>query len=260
MHITVNGLKLFYEDAGEGTPLVLLHGFPLDHRMWSNQVSALKQSYRLITPDLQGMGQSEVPLTNRTLDQYADDVLSLLDQLHIEQAILGGFSMGGYIAFSLIRKAPARFSALILANTRPEADTKEGRKNRMNMAASLFEKGAAAARDAMLPKLLTEQTLQERKELAHEVSEAMLSMDPEGLVHATLAMAFRQDSVGLLPAIQVPTLVIAGEKDAIAPPEAMKKMADQIPGSRYHVIAGASHLAPMEYPEAFNQLLSDFLP
>lgn len=260
MHITINGLKLFYEDTGEGTPLVLLHGFPLDHRMWSNQVSAFKQSYRLVTPDLQGMGQSEVPLTNRNLDQYADDVLSLLDQLHIEQAILGGFSMGGYIAFSLIRKAPKRFSALILANTRPEADAKEARKNRMNMAASLFEKGAAAARDAMLPKLLTEQTLQERKELAHEVSEAMLSMDPEGLVHASLAMAFRQDSVSLLPAIQIPTLVIAGEKDAIAPPEVMKKMADQIPGSSYHVIAGASHLAPMENPEAFNQLLSNFLP
>ena len=162
-------------------------------------------------------------------------------------------------AFALLRKAPQRFSALLLANTRPEADGQEGRKNRMNMAASLFDKGASAARDAMLPKLITEQTKKAQPQLVEELNEVMSSMPPEGLVHASLAMAFRYDSVDLLSSIKLPTLVIAGEQDPITPPDVMKKMADQIAGASYHVISAASHLTPMEKPEAFNALLLDFL-
>ncbi|MBD0383589.1 alpha/beta fold hydrolase [Paenibacillus sp. WST5] len=227
--------------------------------MWRLQVEALSASYRIITPDLRGMGQSDVPVSNISLDQYAEDILALMDKLNIQKAALGGFSMGGYIAFALLRKAPERFLGLVLANTRPEADGQEGRKNRMNMAASIYDKGAAAARDAMLPKLITEQTKEAQPQLAGELGEVMGAMPPEGLVHASLAMAFRGDSVDLLPSIAVPTLVIAGEQDPITPPDVMKKMADQIKGASYHVIPAASHLTPLEKPEVFNRLLLDFL-
>lgn len=167
--------------------------------------------------------------------------------------------MGGYVAFALLRLAPERFSALILANTRPEPDGQEGRKNRMNMAVSLYDKGAAAARDAMLPKLVTAATLQEQPQLIDNLKLIMDSMPAEGLVHASIAMAFREDSVPLLSTITVPTLVIAGEQDAIAPPDVMKSMADHIQGASFHVIPSASHLTPMEKPEAFNELVLSFL-
>jgi 3-oxoadipate enol-lactonase len=259
MKMRINGVNLLVEEQGQGNPIILLHGFPLDHQMWRLQVEALSASYRVITPDLRGMGQSDIPGTNISLDQYADDILALMDELNIQKAALGGFSMGGYIAFSLLRKAPERFSALVLANTRPEADGQESRKNRMNMAASLYDKGAAAARDAMLPKLLTEQTRQAQPQLVEELSTVMGSMPPEGLVHASLAMAFRGDSVDLLTSITVPTLVIVGEQDPITPPDVMKKMADQIKGASYHVIPAASHLTPLEKPAVFNAHLLDFL-
>lgn len=259
MHISVNNMKIFYEDQGQGYPILLLHGFPLDHQMWRNQAGALKQHYRVITPDLAGMGQSDVPDENITLDYYADQILALLDYLHIEKAVLGGFSMGGYIVFSLLRKAPDKFPAVILSNTRPEADTREGRKNRMNMSALLFENGSSTAKDAMIPKLLSEQTLQENSKLIDELSSSILSMNPDGLVHASLAMAYRKDSTEYLNKIQVPTLVIAGEQDAVTPPDVMKKMSDQIPHAHYRLIPGAAHLTPMEDPDAYNGILLEFL-
>ncbi|OPH56133.1 alpha/beta hydrolase [Paenibacillus ferrarius] len=253
------GAELFVEEEGQGAPIILLHGFPLDHRMWASQVQALAPYYRVITPDLRGMGQSDVPATNISIDTYADDILTLMDKMGIQKAALGGFSMGGYVAFALLRKAPSRFTSLILANTRPEADGQEARRNRMNMAVSLYDKGAAAAKDAMLPKLLTEQTRQDQPGLVDSLSLVMESMAAEGLVHASLAMAFREDSVDLLSTISVPTLVIAGEHDAVAPPDVMNKMADQISDASFHVIPGAAHLTPMENPAAFNTLLLEFL-
>ncbi|OAS24407.1 alpha/beta fold hydrolase [Paenibacillus oryzisoli] len=255
----VNGNEYFVQDQGQGAPVILLHGFPLDHRMWHSQMETLSAQYRVLTPDFRGMGQSDVPVTPMSLTQYAQDILALMDELRIEKATLGGFSMGGYVAMALMRLAPERFSALILANTRPEPDGQEGRKNRMNMAVSLYEKGAAAARDAMMPKLVTTATIQEQPQLIDNLKMIMDSMPPEGLVHASIAMAFRADSVDLLPTISVPTLVIAGEQDAIAPPDVMKSMADQIPGAKFHVIPSASHLTPMEKPEAFNELVLAFL-
>lgn len=253
------GKELYIEEKGQGEPVILLHGFPLDHRMWQSQVDALSSKYRVITPDLRGMGQSDVPVTNISIDQYADDILIMMDKMDIQKAALGGFSMGGYVAFALLRKAPERFTALIFANTRPEADGPEARKNRMNMAVALYDKGAAAAKDAMLPKLLTEETAKEQPALVESLSEVMASMPAEGLVHASLAMAFRPDSVELLSLISVPTLVIAGEKDPVAPPDVMRKMAEAISGASFHVIPAASHLAPMEKSEAFNALLLEFL-
>lgn len=259
MKITVHGTSLHVKEQGSGFPVILLHGFPLDHRMWDKQSDSLAERYRVITPDMRGMGKSEVSKDVISLQQYADDILALMDELQIKKAALGGFSMGGYVAFALMRKAPERFAALILANTRPEADAPEGRKNRMNMAASLYEKGAAAASDSMLPKLITEQSKESMPALVEELSQIMTSMQPEGLVHASLAMAFRSDSVDMLPSIAIPTLVITGEQDPITPPDVMKKMADSIPQAEYHVIQHASHLTPMEQPNAFNKLLRDFL-
>lgn len=252
-------MKLYYKDAGQGEIVVFLHGFPLDHQMWENQVEALQANYRVITPDLRGMGQSEPASDVTSMEQLAGDVLSLLDELKVEKAILAGFSMGGYVAFSLLRQAPNRFKALVLANTRADADAVQGQINRMKMSASILEKGADAAKEAMLPKMFTEQTAHERPELVQKLSNWMSAMKPIGLVHACISMAFRQNSVPMLPSIQIPTLVIAGQQDQITPPELMKGMASEIPNSQFVEIEGASHLCPVEQPEAFNQALLAFL-
>ncbi|MCD1259949.1 alpha/beta fold hydrolase [Paenibacillus athensensis] len=250
---------MFVEDRGQGLPVLLLHGFPLDHRMWTYQTELLAQQYRVIVPDLPGMGRSGVPGELMSMERYADDVLALLDRLGVQRAVLGGFSMGGYLAFALLRKAPERFVGLLLANTRAEADAAAGRKGRMQMAAALYEHGAAAARDAMLPKLLAESTRRERPELAEELAGIMGGMPAEGLVQASLAMAFRREAVSLLGELTLPTLVVAGEHDAIAPPDEMRAMAERIRGAAFHVVAGAAHLAPLEQPEAFNRLLAPFV-
>jgi len=258
-HMGIAGETMFVEDRGQGLPIVLLHGFPLDHRMWKHQTELLAQDYRVITPDLPGMGRSAVPGELMSMERYADEVLALLDRLGVQRAVLGGFSMGGYLAFALLRKAPERFLGLLLANTRAEADTAAGRKGRMQLAAALYEHGAAAARDAMLPKLLAESTRREQPALVEELAGLMGGMPPEGLVQASLAMAFRREAVSLLGELALPTLVVAGEHDAIAPPDEMRAMAERIPGAAFGVIAGAAHLAPLEQPAAFNRLLAPFV-
>ncbi|MVP01825.1 alpha/beta fold hydrolase [Paenibacillus lutrae] len=259
MFTTIHGLQTYYQEQGSGPALLLLHGFPLDHRMWQDQIDYFKTTHRVIAPDLRGLGQSDPHKDLITLDHLADELLLLLDQLQVEKAVLAGFSMGGYVAFSLMRKAPQRFAGLVLANTRPDADPLEGQINRMKMAASLLEKGTHAAADSMIPKLLTEETLASRPSLAEELNQQILDMDALGLVHATLAMAFRKDSTELLAEIEVPTLVIAGEKDTITTPELMRTMASQLPQAEYVQIEGAAHLTTRENPQAFNQHLEQFL-
>ncbi|MFB7815113.1 alpha/beta fold hydrolase [Paenibacillus chitinolyticus] len=256
MFTTIHGLKTFYEERGSGPAVLLLHGFPLDHRMWQEQISALESNYRVIAPDLRGFGQSEPHKDLITLEHMADELLLLLDQLQVEKAVLAGFSMGGYAAFSLLRKAPNRFNGLILANTRPDADPLEGQINRMKMAASLLEQGPQAASKAMIPKLLSEG---EGSGLASEIQDQINGMSPLGLVHASLAMAFRKDSTELLSTIQAPTLVIGGEKDSITPPSIMKKMADSIPNATYSEIKDSAHLTVREHPDQVNKAITDFL-
>ncbi|SEG40006.1 alpha/beta fold hydrolase [Paenibacillus sp. UNC499MF] len=256
MFTTIHGLKTFYEEQGSGPAVLLLHGFPLDHRMWHEQIEALQSNYRVIAPDLRGFGQSEPHKDLITLDHMADELLLLLDQLQVEKAVLAGFSMGGYVAFNLLRKAPHRFNGLILANTRPDADPLEGQINRMKMAASLLEQGSQAASTAMIPKLLSDG---ENSGLARELQDQIEGMNPLGLVHASLAMAFRKDSTELLSTIQVPTLVIGGEKDSITTPTVMKKMADSIPNAAYTEIKDSAHLTVREHPDEVNKAITAFL-
>lgn len=250
---------MFYEDQGNGLPVIFLHGFPLDHTMWQHQTAALKGSYRVITPDLPGMGQSDIPQEPMMLDEYANRIIALMDHLNIHKAVLAGFSMGGYVAFSLLSKAPERFTAVILSNTRPESDSQEARINRFRMAASLLENGSVTARDAMLPKLLTGHTLEKDSHRKEMLSKTMLAMKPEGLVLACLSMAYRKDSSELLAGMHMPALVIAGSQDIVTPPEIMEQMAKLIPNAHYAEINGAAHLAPLERPEDYNRILLDFL-
>lgn len=259
MNARINGINLAYTDRGSGMPLVFLHAFPLNRSMWEPQVKALATRYRVIAPDLRGHGESDAPLWRYTMDQFAGDVVGLLDHLSLARAVFIGLSMGGYILLALQRKYPERLQALVLADTRAQADTEEGRLNRFALAQVAYREGAGAVAEAMLPRLLSPASLQGRPDLVGQVRAIITSNQVSGIAGDLMAMADRPDSVPILKQIACPTLVIVGEADQATPPTDARLMAEAIPGARLGIILQAGHLANLEQPEAFNRAVISFL-
>jgi 3-oxoadipate enol-lactonase len=215
---------------------------------------------RLIAPDLRGFGESGSPRENAvTIDTYADDLGGLLDALGVGNAVIGGLSMGGYIALAFYHKYARRVRALILANTRAGADSPEGKKGRDDNVALAREKGAAALAEKMLPKMLVPKTAALRSQIADEVHAMMARQPVEGIVAALTAMRDRPDSTPMLAEITVPTLIIASTDDALIPASEAEAMREAIRGARLVTIPRAAHLSNVEQPAAFNQAVREFL-
>lgn len=258
MHATVNGINLAYSDTGAGLPIVFLHAFPLNRTMWAQQEAALLSHYRIITIDLRGHGESDAPLWHYSLDQAAEDVRALLDQLSIAQALFVGLSMGGYILLAFYRKYADRVRGMVLADTRAQADTPEGRVGRFQMAQIAYKQGPSAIADVMIPKLLSPTTIQTRPEIVQQVRTMIEGNQISGIAGNLMAMAERPDSIPLLKQIACPTQIIVGELDQATPPADAKLMAEQIPHARLAIIPNAAHLANLEQPEAFTRLIEEF--
>lgn len=254
----VNGIELAYDDAGQGEPVLLLHGFPFNRTMWRGQVAELGNKYRFITPDLRGHGETQAA-ESATMREMALDAAALLDELKIERAIVGGLSMGGYVALAFYRLFPSRVRALILADTRPQGDTEEAKETREELAAKALREGMEPIASAMLPKLLAPETFSEQPATVERLREMMLGTKPQGAAAALRGMAARQDQTALLHQIDVPALVIVGEQDDITPPADSRAMQGEISGSRLTVIEGAGHVSNLERPAEFNRALSEFL-
>ena len=254
-----SNVPMTYREYGEGEPIVLLHAFPLNVKMWEPQVSTLEGDYRVILPDYPGFGESPYSPAQPDMDYYAEGVQELLDRLGLGRVVLGGLSMGGYVAFACLRLFPERTSALILANTRPDPDSDEARENRKNMAHRVTQEGVEVLIEMQMERLLSPSTLENNEKVVDEVRAMMLESSPDGVAAALGAMRDRSDSKPLLSNITVPTLVIGGEDDAISSPEVMGEMAAGIPDARHHTISGAGHLSNMEAPGEFNDVLKDFL-
>ncbi len=259
MKATINGIQLAYTDEGRGTPIVFLHAFPLNRTMWEPQVRALSGQFRVITVDLRGHGESDAQLWNFPLSLYADDVHGLLDHLKIARAVLVGLSMGGYVLFAFYRQYPQQAQALILADTRAQADTEEGREGRRIMAQAALAQGHAPVTDTMLPKLLSQESRDGRPELVARVTGMITSTPISGIIVDCMAMADRPDFVPLLTEIACPTLVVVGDKDQATPPADARTIAEGIKGAKLETIAGAAHLSNLEQPEAFNRAVADFV-
>lgn len=258
MQTQVNGITIAYSDRGTGLPIVFLHAFPLNRSMWARQEATLSSQFRVITIDLRGHGESDAPLWRYTLEQSADDVCALLNQLSIQQAIFTGLSMGGYILFAFYRKYAVRVKGLILADTKAQADTAEGKDGRFQMAQTAYKKGPSAIADIMLPKLLSPATIQTNPDLARQVRAMIEGNQISGIAGDLMAMAERPDSIPLLKQITCPTQIIVGELDQATPPSDAKLMADQIPNAHLAIIPNAAHLANLEQPEAFNDIVVTF--
>ena len=271
--IGVEDIQLVYTDTGLGLPVVLLHGYPFNRTLWNEQVNALSNSYRLITPDLRGLGESDASRRENgsalgesgsgpgaaTMNRMAQDVAALLDHLEISRAVIGGLSMGGYVALAFYKQFPSRVRALILADTRAQADTEEARQTRHQQAEKALAEGMAGIADSMLPKLLTPDTVSKRPEVVKRVRDMMLKTKPEGAAGALLGMAERDDNTSLLTQISCPALILVGQEDPITPVKDSENMHREIAGSRLVVIENAAHVSNLERTEQFNEELTRFL-
>lgn len=254
----INGITIAYSDRGTGLPIIFLHAFPLNRSMWAQQEDALCSQFRIITIDLRGHSESDAPLWHYTLEQSADDVCALLDHLEIQQALLVGLSMGGYILFAFYRKYAARVKGLILADTKAQADTAEGEEGRFQMAQTAYRNGPSAISDIMIPKLLSPATIQTNPDLVHQVRAMIEGNQISGIAGDLMAMADRPDSFPLLSQITCPTQIIVGELDQATPPSDAKLMAEHILHARLAIIPNAAHLSNLEQPETFNQIVGSF--
>lgn len=260
LRAVIDGRTQRYLEAGVGWPVVLVHAFPLNADMWRPQLERVPEGWRFIAPDMRGFGPDAVANSGPvTVDHMAADVAALLDFLGIDPAVIGGLSMGGYITLALFRRAPERFSGMILADTKAEADTAEGLEGRRKMIALARSEGPAGVAESMLPRLLGSTSSERRPELIEKVRAMIRSCDTQGIVSAIEAIMGRQDSTRDLPRISCPTLVVVGEEDVLTPVADAVGMQNQISRSRLVILPQAGHLSNLEVPDGFALAVSDFL-
>jgi pimeloyl-ACP methyl ester carboxylesterase len=254
----VNGASLNYEETGQGKPtIVLLHGFPLDARVWKAQRDELSKNYRVITPDLRGFGKSP-SADSFTMESIADDVHALLADMGALPVVLGGLSMGGYAALAYAKKYPTDLKGLLLIDTRAEADTPDGREGRQKMIELTRTKGSSAVAEAMMPKMLAADTPAKQPQVARELRTIMESQPPRTIENALAAMRDRPDYRKDLPSIAVRTLILVGESDSITPPAMAETLNKNIPNSQLVTIKNAGHMSPMEQPQQVNDAIRAF--
>lgn len=259
-HVETPARRIRYLEAGAGWPVVLVHAFPLSADMWRLQLESVPDGFRFITPDVRGFGgETPGPAAQPTMDDLAADVEALLNALEIERAVIGGLSMGAYIVFALFRRAPERFSGMILADARAQADTPEGRQARRAMSDLVRRDGPAAVADRMIPKLLGDTTHRDRPGVTAEVRRLILANSAAGIDGALHAMMTRPDSTPDLARISVPTLVIVGEEDVLTPVADSELLHQSIERSQLVVLDTAGHLSCLETPDEFSIALSNFL-
>ena len=249
---------LNYSEAGRGIPVILLHGFPLSGAIWHEQQKQLSEHYRVIVPDLRGHGRSPAPRGVYEMDLLARDVLALLDTLKIEKAVVIGHSMGGYVTLAAWKRAPERFLALGLVASQAGADTEEGRQNRHKLVEKVVANGVQVVAEAMLPKLFAADHPAETP-IIEPVRQLMLSTPLAGIVGSLQGMAARPDCGALLPKINIPALLLAGDQDDIIAPEKAQAMAAALPMASLTLIANAGHMPMLEQPDAILTALRKFL-
>jgi pimeloyl-ACP methyl ester carboxylesterase len=241
-------------------PVLFIHGFPFDNAMWRHQITALSRWERIV-PDLWGAGLVNVPASAGpySLADQATGLVATLDNLDVDEVVVCGQSMGGYIVFELLRAFPTRVRAAILCSTKASADTPEAKHGRDTMAAKAEREGPGAIAAELVPKVLARVTRERQPAVVREVTTMIERQPVHGMVVTLRALRDRPDSTSLLGQIRIPVLVVAGDDDPIAPAEGMEEMARAIPGAQFAVIAGAGHVSPLEQPQAVNDAVNAFL-
>jgi len=256
LKLTIDGVQLHVARAGNGPPLVLLHGFPLSHSIWKAQMEALMQSVDIIAPDLRGMGDSDAPAGPYLMESIASDVAGILDALDIPRATIVGHSMGGYAALAFFRMFSERVERLALVCTRVDADDADVAEARLRLADRLEREGMEPAIDAYLPRLLAPSAPQD---LVHSVSELIRAQKPRGAAAMLRGAALRASSEDLLQDVDVPASIVCGEQDTISPPSLNRTVASRLKGAELCVIERSAHLPMLENPAALSVAIKGFL-
>jgi 3-oxoadipate enol-lactonase len=251
--------QIFYEILGQGQPVVLLHPFPANHELWKPAAQALTSRYQLILPDLRGHGDSEAGEGPATMQKHAADIIKVLNDAGVGKVPVAGVSIGGYALFELWRQDRNRISALALFNTKAPADTPEARAGRLQSANDVLERGTEPFFEGMAQKLMGKTTHETRPDLVAAAMRMMRKMSAEDVAAVQRGMAERPDSVATLKTINVPTLIVTGDEDALTGISEAETMRQNIPGSQMRVISRAGHYSPWEQPEEAGRLLRQFL-
>jgi 3-oxoadipate enol-lactonase len=251
--------EIFFDVAGTGPPVVLLHPFPLNHEFWLPVSRFLSPRYRLIMPELRGHGESGLGNGAATMEKHAADVARVMNAAGIERAPLIGVSIGGYIIFEFWRRFRDRISALVLCNTKAPADSGDARNGRLEAARDVLERGPEAFFENLVPKVLAETTRRNRPDVVEGALRMMRKMSAEGVAGVQRGMAERPDSISTLKTINVPTLIVTGDEDVSTGVPDAELLKHNIPGSQMRVVAQAGHYSPWEQPEELGKLLRGFL-
>ncbi len=259
--ITTKNQTVSYIDEGSAyaPTIILIHGFPLNKSMWYKQIGALKDNFRVVAYDIRGHGNSDAGDDDFSMELFVNDLISLMDNLKIDKAILCGFSMGGYIALNAIENYPERFNALLLCDTNCTADKPEAKVNRMKTIESIKENGLEQYAEASLKKLFAPTSISKQIEDIEIVKEMIMNTSNQSLYKTLRALAERKETFTRLHQITVPVLIMVGKEDEITPPEVALSMHEKIIGSIIHIIDHAGHLSNMENAKEFNTYLTEFL-
>jgi pimeloyl-ACP methyl ester carboxylesterase len=255
----INGINIDYREEGEGTPLILIHAFPMNQAMWADQIQALSPVCHVISLDLRGFGNSDVPTGPYWMALMASDIRGLMSRMGIERAVLVGLSMGGYVAMSFYHNFPDAVRGLVLADTRAAADSSEGRERRFKSAEKAEREGTESIVDEMVQLLLSQTAIEKRPDIVERVRAIALQNRAEGLAGAQRGMAARVDSTVMLSSADCPALVIVGSDDRLSTPEETAGWQRRMPNSRLVKVEGAGHLSNIEQPESFNRAVGDFV-
>jgi 3-oxoadipate enol-lactonase len=261
MYLKVHGFGIDYTMEGPKTemPVIFIHGFPLSKEMWKPQMEEFKKDFTVLSYDVRGHGLSDIGNGQYTIEYCVDDLFGLMDILHIQNAILVGMSMGGYIALRAVEKNQERFKGLVLCDTRSEDDTNEQKIRRANQAKSVKIYGMKKFANTFLPTVMTQKNIQKRTDVFRHMHDIIERNSSNAIAGMLIALAARTNTTAFLPSIKIPTLLMVGQFDEITPPSISIQMKEKIADSEMHIIPDAAHLSNVENPEEFNKHLFKFL-
>lgn len=241
--LTRAGIDLSYDRRGSGTPLVLIHGYPLDHSIWDEVAGLLENDFDLIIPDIRGFGESTTVDEPYTMTDLAGDMAAILDSLGLEKAAFAGHSMGGYVALAFAKAFPVRISGLSLIASQATGDAPERKEGRYKTAAEVAEKGVQIVADAMTDKLSSEQSVRDL------IRPMIAKQSVAGVTGALRAMAEREDLSSFLASFPHPLVLVHGTADELIPPERAREVKVLVPSAPLVELAGVGHMPMMELPE-----------
>lgn len=261
MKANINGININYHEYGDdnGLPVVFIHGFPFNSKMWTPQISAIPSKYRAVTYDVRGHGESDFGDGQYLIEFFVDDLIGLLDYLKIERVVLTGLSMGGYIALRTIEKHPERICGLVLSNTKSSPDNNDAKVKRARQIKIVKNSSITRFADDFLSAIFAESSFTRIPSVVEMIKDIIIKTSPLGVASTLIALAARTDTTGLLGQIKVPTLILVGEEDILTTPTDAEELHKRIPNSKLEVLPNAAHMSNLENSTLFNKFLFEFL-